>query len=147
MNEIEIKFRRLTPLAVVPAYQTAHAAGMDLHAAIATPVVIDPGEIAMISCGFAVEIPEGYEGQVRPRSGLATKCGVSIPNAPGTVDSDYRGEMKVALINHGREPFTVEPSMRIAQLVIAPVVRARMCESADLTQTARGAGGFGSTGG
>ncbi|MSR69032.1 MAG: dUTP diphosphatase [Phycisphaerales bacterium] len=147
MNEIEIKFRRLTPLAVVPAYQSALAAGMDLHAAISDPVVIAAGAIAMIPCGFAVEIPAGFEGQVRPRSGLASKFGVSIPNAPGTVDADYRGEMKVALINHGCSAFTVEPSMRVAQLVIAPVVRARICEVVELTETARGSGGFGSTGG
>lgn len=147
MDEIEIKFRRLTPLAVVPAYQSALAAGMDLHAAIASPLVIEPGSIAMIPCGFALEIPAGFEGQVRPRSGLASKFGVSIPNAPGTVDADYRGEMKVALINHGRSAFTVEPSMRVAQLVIAPVVRARISECGELTETVRGAGGFGSTGG
>ncbi len=147
MDEIEIKFRRLTPLAVVPAYQSALAAGMDLHAAIESAVVIEPGSIAMIPCGFALEIPAGFEGQVRPRSGLASKFGVSIPNAPGTVDADYRGEMKVALINHGRSAFTVEPSMRVAQLVIAPVVRACVRESVELSQTARGAGGFGSTGG
>lgn len=147
MDEIEIKFRRLTPLAVVPAYQSALAAGMDLHAAIASPLVIEPGSIAMIPCGFALEIPAGFEGQVRPRSGLASKFGVSIPNAPGTVDADYRGEMKVALINHGRTAFTVEPSMRVAQLVIAPVVRARISECVELTETVRGAGGFGSTGG
>ncbi|MSQ90156.1 MAG: dUTP diphosphatase [Phycisphaerales bacterium] len=147
MHEIEIKFRRLTPLAVVPAYQSALAAGMDLHAAIAESVVIEAGAIAMIPCGFALEIPAGFEGQVRPRSGLASKFGVSIPNAPGTVDADYRGEMKVALINHGRSAFTVEPSMRVAQLVIAPVVRARISVCEALTETARGAGGFGSTGG
>ncbi len=147
MDEIEIKFRRLTPLAVVPAYQSALAAGMDLHAAIISPLVIEPGSIAMIPCGFALEIPAGFEGQVRPRSGLASKFGVSIPNAPGTVDADYRGEMKVALINHGRTAFTVEPSMRVAQLVIAPVVRARISECVELTETVRGAGGFGSTGG
>lgn len=147
MQEIEINLRRLSPLAIVPAYHSALAAGMDLHAAIAEPVTIDPGSIAMIPCGFALEIPAGFEGQVRPRSGLASKYGVSIPNSPGTVDADYRGEMKVALINLGRNKFTVEPSMRIAQLVIAPVTRARLRETAELSETARGSGGFGSTGG
>ncbi len=147
MHDVEIKFRRLSPLAVVPAYQSEHAAGLDLHAAIDQPVAIEAGAIAMIPCGFALEIPHGFEGQVRPRSGLAAKYGISIPNAPGTVDSDYRGEMKVALINHGRSAFTVEPSMRVAQLVIAPVATARICECAELTETVRGSGGFGSTGG
>lgn len=145
--EIEVGFRRLSPLATVPRYQTALAAGMDLHAAIEQAVTIEPGAIAMIPCGFAMEIPPGFEGQVRPRSGLASKHGVSIPNAPGTVDADYRGEMKVALINLGRSAFVVEPSMRIAQLVIAPVVRAVIRESEALSTTARGSGGFGSTGG
>lgn len=147
MQEIEIKFQRLSPLATMPAYHSALAAGMDLHAAIAESIVIDAGAIAMISCGFAIEIPAGFEGQVRPRSGLASKHGVSIVNSPGTVDADYRGEMKVALINLGRTAFTVEPSMRLAQLVIAPVTRARLRESAELSETKRGSGGFGSTGG
>ncbi|MSR44434.1 MAG: dUTP diphosphatase [Phycisphaerales bacterium] len=146
MNEIEVKFHRLSALATLPAYQSALAAGMDLHAAISDPVVIAVGAIAMIPCGFALEIPAGFEGQVRPRSGLASKFGVSIPNSPGTVDADYRGEMKVALINHGLVAFAVEPSMRVAQLVIAPVIRARIVECASLTETARGSGGFGSTG-
>ncbi len=147
MHEVELKFRRLSPLAVIPAYQSEHAAGLDLHAAIDQPLVIEAGAIAMIPCGFALEIPHGFEGQVRPRSGLASKFGISIPNAPGTVDSDYRGEMRVALINHGRSAFTVEPSMRVAQLVIAPVARACIVECATLTETVRGSGGFGSTGG
>jgi len=147
MQEIEVGFRRLSPLAVVPAYQSALAAGMDLHAAIAAAVTIEPRCIAMIPLGFAMEIPPGYEGQVRPRSGLASKYGVSIANSPGTVDADYRGEMKVALINLGRAPFVVEPSMRVAQLVIAPVTRAKIREVSELSSTIRGAGGFGSTGG
>ena len=146
MQEIEINFRRLSPLATLPVYQSELAAGMDLHAAIEVTVTIEPGAIAMIPCGFALEIPPGYEGQVRPRSGLACKHGVSIPNSPGTVDADYRGEMKVALINLGRTAFTVEPSMRIAQLVIAPVLRAHLRETTQLSDTARGSGGFGSTG-
>ena len=105
-----------------------------------------PGDIAMVPCGFAMAIPHGYEGSVRPRSGLATKHGISMPNAPGTVDSDYRGEMMVPLINLGRAAFTVEHGMRIAQMVIAPVARASVREVDELDGTARGTGGFGSTG-
>jgi dUTP pyrophosphatase len=109
-------------------------------------VTLAPGDIAMIPCGFAMAIPHGYEGSVRPRSGLATKHGISMPNAPGTVDSDYRGEMMVPLINLGRAAFTVEHGMRIAQMVIAPVARATVREVTELDGTGRGAGGFGSTG-
>ena len=109
-------------------------------------MTIAPGDIAMVPCGFAMAIPHGYEGSVRPRSGLATKHGISMPNAPGTVDSDYRGEMMVPLINLGRAPFTVEHGMRIAQMVIAPVARASVREVDELDGTARGTGGFGSTG-
>jgi len=109
-------------------------------------VTLAPGDIAMIPCGFAMAIPHGFEGSVRPRSGLATKHGISMPNAPGTVDSDYRGEMKVPLINLGRAPFVVEHGMRVAQMVIAPVARATVREVRELDGTARGAGGFGSTG-
>lgn len=109
-------------------------------------MTLAPGDIAMIPCGFAMAIPHGFEGSVRPRSGLATKHGISMPNAPGTVDSDYRGEMKVPLINLGRAPFVVEHGMRVAQMVIAPVARATVREVDGLDGTARGAGGFGSTG-
>lgn len=147
MHQLEISFLRLSPLAVIPAYQSELAAGMDLHAAIDTPMEIAPGSIVMIPCGFALEIPPGFEGQVRPRSGLASRHGVTVPNAPGTVDADYRGEMKVALINLGSCAFWVEPSMRVAQLVIAPVTRAVLRERTELSSTARGGGGFGSTGG
>lgn len=117
---------------------------MDLVACAAE--AIPPGEIRMIPTGWSVAIPAGFEGQVRPRSGLATKHGVTVPNAPGTIDSDYRGELVVALINLGKQTFMVEPGMRIAQLVIAPVCRAAILEVAELATTARGAGGFGSTG-
>lgn len=147
MHQLEISFLRLSPLAVIPAYQSELAAGMDLHAAIDAPMEIAPGSIVMIPCGFALEIPPGFEGQVRPRSGLASRHGVTVPNAPGTVDADYRGEMKVALINLGSRAFSVEPSMRVAQLVIAPVTRAVLRERTELSSTARGGGGFGSTGG
>ena len=107
---------------------------------------LQPGDIALIPCGFAMALPPGFEAQVRPRSGLATKFGISMPNAPGTVDADYRGEMKVPLINLGRQAFTVEPGMRVAQMIIARVARAEVAVVHELTETSRGAGGFGSTG-
>lgn len=134
--------------AVIPAYQSAQAAGMDLSACPENeaPVEIPPGEIRLIPTGWAMALPAGYEGQVRPRSGLACKRGVTVPNAPGTIDSDYRGELKVAMINLGRELFVVEPGMRIAQLVIAPVARASVLECDELDSTDRAGGGFGSTG-
>lgn len=141
-----LRLRQLHPDATVPQYQTAGAAGMDLHACIAEPVTIAPGRIAAIPTGLSMEIPQGFEGQVRPRSGLATKHGVTVPNAPGTIDSDYRGEVIVALINLGQDAFTVTPGMRIAQMVIAAYTRVRIETVDTLTQTARGSGGFGSTG-
>ena len=119
----------------LPAYATSQAAGMDVAACIATPVTIAPGEIRLIGCGFAVAIPEGCELQVRPRSGLAVRHGVTVVNAPGTIDADYRGEVRVGLINLGREPFTVERGDRIAQLVLAPVVRAVLEVHASLAPT------------
>ena len=148
IDTVPVQFKRLHPSAVVPRYQTELAAGMDLHACPkdGAPMVIPAGEIRVVPLGFAMAIPPGFEGQVRPRSGLATKHGVTVPNAPGTVDADYRGEMMVALINLGREPFSVEPGMRIAQLVIAPVSRAEVVEVPELNETTRGSGGFGSTG-
>ena len=146
MNEPILEFKRLSPHAQVPAYQSEHAAGMDLHAAIETPIEIPAGSIELVSCGFAMAIPPGWEAQVRPRSGLATKHGISMPNTPGTIDADYRGEVCVPLINLGQSPFTVENGMRIAQMVIAPVARARIEVVEDLEETTRGIGGFGSTG-
>jgi dUTP pyrophosphatase len=119
---------------------------MDLAACLDAPVTIAPGQIVKISLGFAVALPVGYEAQIRPRSGLATKHGVTVPNSPGTVDSDYRGEMVVALINLGREPFTVEPGTRVAQMIVAPVSHATLVEVEELDATTRGTGGFGSTG-
>jgi len=141
-----LRLKRLSHLAELPRYQTEHSAGMDLHAAIGEPILLEPGDICLISCGFAMAVPVGYEAQVRPRSGLACKHGVTVPNAPGTIDADYRGEVKVALINLGRERFTVEPNMRIAQLVVAPVAHCSLEETDVLDETARGTGGFGSTG-
>lgn len=130
----------------LPAYETAGAAGLDLRAAITETIVLAPGARALVPTGLAMQLPEGFEGQVRPRSGLAVRHGVTVLNAPGTVDSDYRGEIKVPLINHGDQPFPITRGDRIAQLVIAPVTHARLTEVAALDPTERGAGGFGSTG-
>ena len=143
---VPLRLKRLSPLAVLPEYQSDHAAGMDLHAAIDEPRAIAPGEIAGIPCGFAMALPPGYEAQVRPRSGLATRFGLTIPNAPGTIDADFRGEIRVFVINLGHDSFVVEPEMRIAQMIVAPVARCEVCEVDELGDTARGAGGFGSTG-
>jgi dUTP diphosphatase len=132
----------------LPAYESASAAGLDLAAAVPAdqPLLIAPGARALVPTGFALELPEGYEGQVRPRSGLAVRHGIGLLNSPGTIDADYRGEIMVLLINHGTEPFAVERGMRIAQLVVAPVARAGLQEVAALSASARGSGGFGSTG-
>jgi dUTP pyrophosphatase len=132
----------------LPAYQTAFAAGLDLLAAVPddAPVVLAPGRHAMVPTGLSIALPEGYEAQVRPRSGLAAKHGVTVLNAPGTVDADYRGEVCVLLINHGLAPFTISRGERIAQMVIAAVVRADLAIAPALTATQRGSGGFGSTG-
>jgi dUTP pyrophosphatase len=130
----------------LPAYATTHSAGMDLFAAITTPITLAPGERRLIPTGIAIALPDGFEAQVRPRSGLALKHGISIVNAPGTVDADYRGEIGVVLINLGQEPFAIERGMRIAQMVIAPYTRAAWSEVLELPTSERGEGGFGSTG-
>jgi dUTP pyrophosphatase len=132
----------------LPAYQSARAAGLDLLAAVSEqePVVLEPGQHALIPTGLMIALPQGYEAQVRPRSGLAVRHGVTVLNAPGTVDADYRGEIGVPLINHGSAPFTVRRGERIAQMVIAPVIQAELLPVATLSTTARGSGGFGSTG-
>jgi dUTP pyrophosphatase len=132
----------------LPAYQSAHAAGLDLLAAVAddAPLILHPGRYAQIPTGLSVALPDGFEAQVRPRSGLAAKHGVTVLNAPGTVDADYRGEIGVLLINHGAEPFTIRRGERIAQMVIAPVSRVELIAEATLPDTDRGSGGFGSTG-
>ncbi len=132
----------------LPAYETLGAAGMDVRAAVpeGEPVVLAPGQRAMVPTGLSVDIPEGYEIQIRPRSGLAAKHGLTCLNAPGTIDSDYRGELKVILINHGAEAFTIARGERIGQMVLAPVTRIVWAEVDSLPDTARGAGGFGSTG-
>src|SRR5919197_1754249 len=139
MTALTFRIRRLPssdglPL---PTYMTAGAAGMDLHAAVPDDLAIEPGAIVLVPTGLEVAIPEGFEGQVRPRSGLAVKHGISLPNAPATIDSDYRGEIRVPLINLGREPFTISRGMRIAQFVVAPVVRVSWDEVAELPATAR----------
>jgi dUTP pyrophosphatase len=132
----------------LPAYESAGAAGLDLRAALpeGETLVLAPGSHAAVPTGLALELPLGFEAQVRPRSGLAFRHGVTVLNAPGTVDSDFRGEVTAILINHGQEPFTIRRGDRIAQMVIAPVMQARLIEADSLGDTARGAGGFGSTG-
>ncbi len=150
MSGIDIRLMRLAhgkdlPL---PTYQSEHAAGLDLLAAVSStgPVTIAPGARALVPTGLAIALPEGYEAQVRPRSGLAARDGLTILNSPGTIDADYRGEIQVLLVNLGSESVVVSRGMRIAQLVIAPVVRAHIVEAASLDKTSRGSGGFGSTG-
>ena len=144
-----IKFKRLTrefddvPL---PEYKTAGSAGMDVRAAVARPLALAPGERAAVPTGLAVEIPDGYELQTRPRSGLALERGVTVLNAPGTIDSDYRGEIKIILVNHGAETFVVERGDRVAQLIVASVARCEIRETDRLFESDRGEGGFGSTG-
>jgi dUTP pyrophosphatase len=132
----------------LPAYQSAHAAGLDLLAAVPedTPIILAPGKHALVPTGLTIALPAGFEAQVRPRSGLAAKHGVTVLNAPGTVDADYRGEIGVLLINHGDAPFSIRRGERIAQMVIAPVLRAELVPVASLSATGRGSGGFGSTG-
>jgi dUTP pyrophosphatase len=133
---------------MLPAYQSAHAAGLDLHAAVPedSPVILSPGQRALVPTGISMALPEGYEAQVRPRSGLASKHGITVLNAPGTIDADYRGEISVLLINHGDAPFAIRRGERIAQMVIASVLRAELVPTISLSSTERGGGGFGSTG-
>ncbi len=137
---------KLSPLASIPARATAGAAGMDLRACLDAPITLVPRARALVPTGIAIALPEGHEGQVRPRSGLAAKHGVTVLNAPGTIDEDYRGEVKVILVNLSDEPFVIAHGERIAQLVVAPVVKVTVEEVSSLDETARGAGGFGSTG-
>ncbi len=130
----------------LPQFETAQSAGMDLRANIDAPVVLQPGDRALIPTGIAMALPDGFEAQIRPRSGLAYKHGVTVLNSPGTIDADYRGDVGVLLINHGKEPFTVEDGMRVAQMVVAKYSQFEWNEVKDLSSTDRGAGGFGSTG-
>ncbi len=150
MSAINLDIRQLPhgkglPL---PAYQSTQAAGLDLLAAVPhdAPLVLGPGKHAMVPTGLAIALPQGFEAQVRPRSGLAAKHGVTVLNAPGTIDADYRGEIQVILINHGAEPFAIRRGERIAQMVVAEVVQARVNAVESLPETSRGGGGFGSTG-
>jgi dUTP pyrophosphatase len=147
---IEVRIARLPHGAdlPLPAYQSALAAGLDLLAAVSAdaPIEIAPGGHAMVPTGIAIALPAGSEGQIRPRSGLAARHGVTVLNAPGTIDADYRGEIQVILVNIGAEPFVVTRGMRIAQLVIAPIQQVKLVESASLDTTSRASGGFGSTG-
>ena len=146
MSIVTVKFQRHAEDVVLPEYATSGAAGMDIAAHIDTAVTLAPFARAAIATGFSMQLPHGYEAQIRPRSGLALKHGVTVANAPGTIDSDYRGEVAVILINLSQQDFTITPGMRIAQMVIAPVVTAEWNEVEDLDATDRGAGGFGSTG-
>lgn len=129
-----------------PAYQTEHAAGLDVYAAVTEPLTIPPGAVVAVPTGVRLEIPPGYEGQVRPRSGLALRHAIGIPNGPGTIDADYRGELQVLLINFGTEPYVVRRGDRVAQLVFAKVTKVSLTASAELNETARGGGGFGHSG-
>jgi dUTP pyrophosphatase len=150
MQLVDVEFTWLDPVRSgdlkLPGYHSELASGMDVAAAVEEPVTLGPGEIRLIPSGFAVALPPAYELQVRPRSGLAIKHGISIANAPGTIDADYRGEIKIGLINLGREPYTINRGDRIAQLILAPVCHARLRVVESLEQTKRGAGGFGHTG-
>src|SRR5438876_8703386 len=130
----------------LPQYQSAEAVAMDLHAAVREPTRLAPGDIILVPCGFSVAIPAGFEAQIRPRSGLAAKFGVTVANSPGTIDPDYRGEVKVALVNLGKSAFLVERGMRIAQMLVVPVPRVQWEEVTELPETSRGEGGFGHTG-
>jgi dUTP pyrophosphatase len=141
-----LKIRKVFPEAMLPSYESGSASGMDLRALTGEDIVIPPLGRAKIPTGLFVEIPSGYEGQVRPRSGLALRSGVTVLNSPGTIDSDYRGELEIVLINLGAEPFTVKNGDRIAQMVISPVLRVEIVEAETLSETKRGGGGFGSTG-
>src|SRR6185295_6390125 len=139
---LEVRVKRVRPAANLPKYQTEGSAGMDLHAVVDAPVTIRPGERRLIPTGLAFAIPNGWEGQVRPRSGLAAKHGITVINTPGTIDSDFRGEVGVVLINHGQEPFVVQTGERIAQIVFARYDRAELVVVEELDTTARGAGGY-----
>ena len=143
---LNVKIVRLNQQALLPVYATAHAAGMDISACLEAPVTIEPFTTALIPSGFAIELPQGFEAQLRPRSGLALRSMISLPNTPATIDADYRGEVKVILINYGKEPFIVRNGDRIAQMVVARVEQVCFEEVEELGSTVRGDGGFGHTG-
>ncbi len=146
VETVKVLVKRVRPGARLPRYMSDLAAGMDLFACLPSPLTLVPGERKAVPTGIAVALPPGWELQIRPRSGLALKHGITLLNSPGTIDADYRGEIKVILVNLGQEPFTVEPDMRIAQAVLAPVARALLEEVEDLPPSRRGEGGFGHTG-
>lgn len=147
---LTIELKRLAPQdngdIPLPRYMTPNAAGMDIRAALRQALIIEPNRILLVPTGFAIALPRGYEAQIRPRSGLAVRHGITVVNAPGTIDSDYRGEVKVGLINLGREPYTIQRGDRIAQMIIQRVYRVDICEVPELDRTERDSGGFGSTG-
>ena len=146
MVDVEVQIKILHPHAVVPAYMSENAAGMDLHALLEEELQLEPGERALIPTGVAIALPPGFEAQIRPRSGLALREGIALVNAPGTIDADYRGEIKLIIINHGHRPVTINNGERIAQMVVAPVARALLRQVDNLDETGRGSGGFGHTG-
>ncbi len=141
-----LRFRRVRAGAILPRYMTEGAAGMDLSSAADGPITLAPGQRVGVPTGWNMELPPGFEAQVRPRSGLSLRHGITVVNAPGTIDSDYRGELIVLLVNLGQAPYTIAPGDRVAQMVIAPVARATVEEVTELSETARGVGGFGHTG-
>jgi dUTP pyrophosphatase len=143
---LRVRIKRLRPDVTLPRYMTAHAVGMDLAAAIEEPITLAGLERASVGTGIAISLPEGYEAQIRPRSGLASRHGVTLLNSPGTIDADYRGEIRVILINHGSEAVTIRPGDRIAQMIVGPVTRVEWIEVDELDVTERGGGGFGHTG-
>jgi dUTP diphosphatase len=148
MDSVSVPIKRIRPSSELPLprYMSASAAGLDLCADLESDLNLMPGERSLVPTGLAIALPEGYEAQIRPRSGLALKHGIALVNAPGTIDADYRGEIGVIVINHGHEPFVIRKGERIAQMVIARFVRAQLCEVEELSDTCRGAGGFGHTG-
>lgn len=148
MEHIKVSIKRIRPGAETPfpCYMTSHSAGMDLYADLAEDILLTPGSRALVPTGIAIALPDGYEAQIRPRSGLALKHGISLVNSPGTIDSDYRGEIGVIMINHGVEPFLIKPGERVAQMIVARFSRIEWQEVSDLENTSRGEGGFGHTG-
>ena len=146
MTRVPVKIRRVRPGAAIPRYHSEHSAGMDLAAALEGPVTLRSLERAAVPTGLAIELPAGYEAQVRPRSGRSIREGLALINSPGTIDADYRGEIQVLVVNLGAQPIVIEPGDRIAQMIIAPVSRAELIEVEVLAETARGSGGFGHTG-
>ena len=145
--QARLGIKRVGPLSVpLPSYQTAGAAGLDLCAALSEPLTLAPGQHRLVPTGICIELPDGFEGQVRPRSGLALRHGITVLNSPGTIDADYRGELGIVLVNHGPSPVEIKPLDRIAQLVVAPVVKVEIEVVASLSETDRAASGYGSTG-